>query len=165
MKTPRVGMENRRHAPTFESGPGDAYRLDRKLADPTACPKCGATYRTGRWTWEKAPPDAPRTDCPACRRIADDYPGGWVTLKGAFFAEHRTEILARVVARETHEKAEHPLQRIIAFDERGPAETVVTTTDPHLARNIAEALKAAYKGTVALDYSPGENRVRATWER
>ena len=165
MKTPRVGMESRRHTPTFDSGPDDAYRLDRKLADPATCPKCKATYRAGRWTWEKAPPQAAPAECPACRRIADDYPGGWLTLKGAFFAEHRTQVLARVVARETHEKAEHPLQRIIAFDDRGPAETVVTTTDPHLAREIAAALKSAFKGTVALDFSLGENRVRATWER
>ncbi|MFN9644935.1 MAG: 1-acyl-sn-glycerol-3-phosphate acyltransferase, partial [Cyanobacteriota bacterium] len=46
----------------------------------------------------------------ACERIADDYPGGWVTLKGDYYADHREEILARVRQCEAHEKAEHPLQ-------------------------------------------------------
>jgi len=158
-------MDHRPQRPGFESGTGDAYRLDRKLADPATCPKCKATYLAGRWTWEKAPPQSAKTECPACRRIADDYPGGWVTLKGPFFADHRTEVLARVVAQETREKAEHPLQRIIALEERGPAGTVVTTTDAHLAKGIAQSLKSAYKGMVAFDFTPGENRVRATWER
>jgi hypothetical protein len=41
----------------------------------------------------------------------------------------------------------------------------VTTTDSHLARGIAEALQAAYKGDLKLRYSRDENLVRATWKR
>ena len=164
MKTLRVGMENRRQKPAFESGPGDAYRLDRKLADPTVCTKCHATYHRGHWTWEAAPPKPAKGTCPACRRIADEYPGAWLALRGQFFEDHRGEIVSLAIAKEAHEKAEHPLQRIIAMEE-GPLETTITTTDPHLARVIAEALASAYKGKVSLDYSPGENRLRASWER
>lgn len=165
MKTPRVGVANRRlQKPAFETGPGDAYRLDRKLDDPTTCTKCNATFHRGRWTWDEAPMKCPRTTCPACRRIADDYPGAWLTLRGEFFEDHRGEVISLAISKEAHEKAEHPLQRIISIDE-GPVETTVTTTDPHLARVIAEALASAYKGKVVLDYAADENRLRATWER
>ena len=164
MKTPRVGLENRRHKPVFDSGPGDAYRLDRKLSEPVTCPQCHATYRNGRWSWGKAEPGLARVTCPACQRIADDYPGGWLAVKGDFYLDHRDEILARMRQCESHEKAEHPLQRIIALH-GGMRSAAVTTTDPHLARVIGKALESAYKGDLSLDYSPGENRLRATWQR
>lgn len=164
MKTPRVGMETRRHTPTFETGPGDAYRLDRKLAEPVTCPQCHATYHHGHWHWGKAAPGTALVTCPACERIADDYPGGWVTLKGEYYADHREEILARVRECEAHEKAEHPLQRIIALN-GGMRSATVTTTDPHLAHIIGEAVGSAFKGKLVLNYTRGENRLRATWER
>lgn len=164
MKAPRVGMETRRHRPVFDSGPGDAYRLDRKLCEPVTCPQCHATYRNGHWSWGKAEPGTALVTCPACQRVADDHPGGFVTLKGDFYADHREEILARIRQCEAREKAEHPLQRIIALH-GGMRSATVSTTDPHLAHGIARALESAYKGTVAIKYSRGENRLHATWVR
>jgi hypothetical protein len=29
----------------------DSYRENAKLAEPALCPKCGASYAKGRWTW------------------------------------------------------------------------------------------------------------------
>jgi NMD protein affecting ribosome stability and mRNA decay len=164
MKTLRVGMENRRQKPAFETGPGDAYRLDRKLADPTTCTHCNATFHRGRWTWEEAPKGSAKVTCPACRRIADEYPGAWLTLGGEFFEDHRGEVISLAIAKEAHEKAEHPLQRIIAMQE-GALETLITTTDPHLARVIAEAILSAFKGKLELDYAKDENSLRASWHR
>ena len=62
----------------------DTYKVRGQLPDPTACPECGAMYRAGRWTWGSAPVDAQRVVCPACQRIKDDYPGGFLTLGGSF---------------------------------------------------------------------------------
>jgi hypothetical protein len=42
---------------------------------------------------------------------------------------------------------------------------LVTTTDTHLARNIAEALQSAYKGELDFHYNKEENLLRATWSR
>jgi len=164
MKSPRVDSPVSRHEQVFETLAEDSYRSKAKLAEPTVCRKCGASYQEGRWTWHSAPPGSREDTCPACLRIEDNFPGGYLTLKGEFVATHRDEVLAIVHAREAHEKAEHPLQRIMAIadDEGG---LVVTTTDPHLARNIAQALGSAFKGTVKLDYSKGENLLRATWQR
>jgi hypothetical protein len=102
--------------------------------------------------------------CPACQRIEDGFPAGYITLKGDFFGEHRDEIVALIVAKEQKEKAERPLQRLMAIEEiKGGIQ--VTTTDSHLARGIGEALYDAYKGDLKLRYSRDENLLRATWKR
>ncbi len=136
----------------------------RPLPEPTTCPKCGASYRKGRWTWAKAVPDAARHKCPACQRIDDRFPAGLVKLGGTFFGEHRAEVLNVVMARETRAKAEHPMQRIIAVEREGD-DAVVSTTDAHLARTIARAVHEAFKGDLEIRYSSDENLVRARWRR
>jgi NMD protein affecting ribosome stability and mRNA decay len=164
MKSPRVDSPVSRHEQVFETLAEDSYRAKAKLPEPTVCRKCGASYLEGRWTWRSAPPGSHKDTCPACLRIEDNFPGGYLTLKGEFVSTHRDEVLAVVHAREAHEKAEHPLQRVMAVSDEQDA-ILVTTTDPHLARNIAQALASAYKGRMKLDYSKGENLLRATWER
>ena len=134
------------------------------MPDPASCPKCGAAYLNGRWTWHDAPADAPRHKCPACRRIEDDFPAGYVTLKGEFLPQHRSDILHVVMAHELRAKSEHPLQRIIAV-ENVPRGVLVTTTDTHLARAIAQAVHEAFKGELDLSYSKDENLLRAIWTR
>ena len=77
-----------RHQPRRQTAQ-DIYGLQAKLADPTACPSCGAIYRAGRWSWGSAPVEAERVECPACRRIADKYPAGILSIRGEFAAAHR----------------------------------------------------------------------------
>jgi NMD protein affecting ribosome stability and mRNA decay len=142
----------------------DPYRAASKPPEPTLCPECRAVFKSGRWTWDEAPDDAYQHVCPACQRIHDRFPAGYVTIKGDFFAEHRDEIVHLINNHEKREKAQRPLQRIMAIDEiREGVE--VTTTDSHLARGIAEALHDAYKGELKMRYSRDENLVRATWKR
>ena len=142
----------------------DPYQLDAKLPEPTGCPECGAVYRNGRWQWLPMPFEAERRSCPACRRAADGYPGGELTLSGPFVDAHKDELLA--LARHTAERqsAEHPQKRIIAVSER-EKEVVVTTTDPKLARAIGHALRRAYDGSLDYRYVAGENFLRVRWER
>jgi NMD protein affecting ribosome stability and mRNA decay len=147
-----------------QSDERDPYGTHAKLPDPTTCPTCGAIYRSGRWTWGSPPADAHRTTCPACRRTADDYPAGIVTLQGDFLREHRDEILSLARHVEEREKKEHALKRIMAVREEGPA-LVVTTTDAHLARGIGEAVHNAYRGELDYRFSEAENVMRVRWER
>jgi NMD protein affecting ribosome stability and mRNA decay len=142
----------------------DPYRHAAKPPEPTTCPECHATFTEGRWTWDKAPEDANELLCPACQRIQDRFPAGFVTIKGAFFEEHRDEIVRLIESHEKKEKAARPLQRIMAMDAKRDG-LEVTTTDSHLARGIAEALHGAYKGELKLRYSRDENLLRATWRR
>jgi NMD protein affecting ribosome stability and mRNA decay len=142
----------------------DPYRHAAKPPEPTICPECKAVFAEGRWMWGDAPDEANEQLCPACQRIQDRFPAGYVTIKGAFFAEHRDEIVALIENHEKKEKAARPLQRIMAMDTiRDGIE--VTTTDSHLARGIGEALQDAYKGELKLRYSRDENLLRATWKR
>jgi hypothetical protein len=164
MKTGRSQFRVVRHEQLMDEIREDSYRENAKLAEPSRCPKCGAVYTKGRWSWARAPEGAAAHKCPACQRIDDDLPGGYVTLKGAFLAEHRSEILNLVKARETRAKEDHPLQRIMAVDTSGET-VVVKTTDAHLARGIAVAVHEAFKGTLDMSYNKGENLLRATWKR
>lgn len=144
---------------------GDAYGLRGKLPDPTACPRCGAIYRAGRWTWGAAPADAHRTDCPACRRVADGVPAGIVTVKGEFASAHREEITNLVRNVEEREKAEHALKRIMAISEGEGGSLEISTTDARLARAIGEALHGAYRGELDYQFVESESCFRASWTR
>ena len=142
----------------------DPYRMASKPPEPTRCPECNATYVEGRWSWQAAPEDAYEQLCPACQRIQDRFPAGFVNIKGAFFQEHRDEIMHLINNKAEKEKEQRPLQRIMEITDT-PDGVQVTTTDSHLARGIAEALQAAYKGDLKLRYSRDENLVRASWSR
>jgi NMD protein affecting ribosome stability and mRNA decay len=142
----------------------DPYRAAAKPPEPTVCPQCHATFNAGRWSWDKAPEDAYEHLCPACQRIHDHFPAGYVTIKGEFFKEHRDEIVHLIENHAKGERERRPLQRIMGMEETREG-FEVTTTDSHLARGIAEALHDAYKGDLKLRYSRDENLVRATWKR
>lgn len=164
MKSVRRPYRTTKHEERMDSVPADSYRAEAKLHGPLACPACGAAYDNGRWSWSKPRANALRRKCPACRRIEDRFPAGYVTLSGPFLTEHRDEILGVVRSREERERGEHPMQRIMAVESSGP-DVVVTTTDPHLARSIAKALHEAFKGEMDLRYSKDEPLVRASWRR
>ena len=142
----------------------DAYRTSAKPQGPTVCPTCKAVFAEGRWSWQRPPAEAAEMNCPACQRIHDDFPAGYVTVKGEFFKEHRDEIIALMKSKEDREKAAHPLQRIMAIEDVREG-LQVSTTDSTLARGIGEALHDAYKGDLKLRYSRDENLLRAVWKR
>lgn len=142
----------------------DSYKSTKKLPSPTLCPECGAVFSDGRWQWQPCPEPTHRELCPACHRIQDRLPSGYVKLDGDFFAEHRAELLDLVRNVEKKEKAGHPLKRIMDIvDEDGGV--LVTTTDIHLAHGIGEALHRAYKGNLDSNYIPAETLLRVRWSR
>jgi NMD protein affecting ribosome stability and mRNA decay len=142
----------------------DAYKEQGKLPEPTVCTECNALYSDGRWSWKEAEQNANQVICPACRRIADHYPAGYIEISGPFFRERRQEILSLVQHIEKQEKSEHPMERIAAIeDERD--HVLITTTGTHVARRIGEALSRSYRGEYACRYSEGEEIVRISWKR
>ncbi|MEW6561910.1 MAG: BCAM0308 family protein [Pseudomonadota bacterium] len=142
----------------------DAYKSKGKPAEPTACPQCGAVFHAGRWQWMQAPENAHQQTCPACHRIADRYPAGFVSLSGEFFRSHQDEVLHLAQKTAEHERAEHPLKRIIATEAQDGS-TLITTTDIHLARGIGEALHHAFQGELEFHYNEAENLLRVHWTR
>lgn len=142
----------------------DPYRAYEKPTEPTVCPDCSAVFRDGRWRWASGPADAPRSACPACRRVRDDYPGGYLSVRGEFAATHRDEILGLARNVEAREKEDHPLKRIMEVRDEGD-HLEITTTDAHLARSLGDALHAAYSGDLDTRYARDENLVRVSWSR
>src|SRR3972149_4034186 len=160
MKGERGGFQPVSGDQLFQELVHDSYKAGRKVREPTRCPDCGAVFQNGRWIWGTAPAAAHQERCPACHRIHDKFPAGFVALKGAFLAEHRDEILHLIRNHEAKEKAEHPLQRITAIVDSADG-VMVTTTDIHLARDLAQALHRAYKGELELHYNREDNLLRA----
>jgi hypothetical protein len=66
---------------------------------------------------------------------------------------------------EASEKDEHPLNRIMAIEERTEDELVITTTDIHLPRRIGEAVQRAFHGDLQLHYDQENYFVRVDWQR
>ena len=153
-----------RHDTVFKERVHDAYKIKEKLPEPTVCPQCNAVFHSGRWQWTAAPANAHQHNCPACQRIIDHYPAGFLTLEGEFFHSHRDEILHLVQNYEKKEKSEHPLQRIIATEKQNGS-FLITTTDIHLARGIGEAIHDAYQGDLDFHYNQDENLLRVHWSR
>lgn len=158
------GHERHRLDRQIEETVHDPYKERHKPPEPAVCPTCGVVFEHGRWHWKARPASAQEHLCPACRRVKDEYPAGYVSLEGDFLREHRDELLHLVRNEEKRAKEEHPLERIIDVRQDGD-KTVVTTTELHLARRIGDALHHAYQGNLEIKYSPDEYLVRVYWSR
>ncbi|HEY0665301.1 MAG TPA: BCAM0308 family protein [Gallionella sp.] len=159
-----TGKFNRitQHDALFKERVHDAYKAKRKIEEPAVCTQCGAVFKQGRWQWLPAPENAYRATCPACHRIHDEFPAGFLTLQGNFYQSHRAEVMHLIRNHEKHERAEHPLKRIMAVEDKN-GRTLVTTTDIHLARGLGEALHHAYHGELEFHYNPEQDLLRVSW--
>jgi hypothetical protein len=160
MKTRTRPFSPGRYEQHFADARSDPYALDAKLAEPAACSRCGASYHDGHWQWQPAAAGAKAVLCPACRRIEDGIPAGYLTIDDVPAGDRRDELLRLIEHHEARARNEHPLERVIAI-EQTPERVVVTTTDIHLARGLATAVKAALGGSMRLRYSKGEKLLRA----
>lgn len=151
------------HAGIFQEHVHDAYKSSAKLPEPTVCPQCSAVFHQGRWQWRQAPAGAYSETCPACHRIHDHYPAGFLTLQGEFFHAHRDEVMSLVRNVEKHQRTEHPLKRIMEVEDKKGGGVLLTTTDSHLVRGMGEALHRAYQGELKFHYNQEENLLRVSW--
>lgn len=142
----------------------DTYKAKGKLSEPTVCPSCKAVYHKGHWQWLDTPSGATEHKCPACQRIEDRVPCGYVTISGEFYQQHKDEIMSLIRNKENREKTGHPLNRIMDIVEaNGGLE--ITTTDMHLPRDIGVALEHAYEGDLDYHYEAESNILRVKWSR
>ncbi|MFC7048850.1 BCAM0308 family protein [Emcibacter nanhaiensis] len=144
----------------------DPYMKRSKPAEPTVCPSCEVVFSNGRWHWsDQKPAGAHEEFCPACQRIRDKAPAGFLTLSGDFLAEHRDEIMNLVHNKVEQEMQEHPFNRLMAFEEQDDGSLLLSFTDLHLPRGVGEALQHAYKGELKIDAPKDEFLVRVYWQR
>lgn len=152
---------------------GGLHREFAGQPEPGVCLKCGAVYIDRRWTMRDVASDPAKHDhwrpanstvCPACVQIENKIAGGYLTIDGEFFIDHKTEIgnLLSNEARKAGEK--NPLARIIQRHETANRLIVETTTE-HLAQRLGHALEKAYDGEVEYDFSHENKVVRVHWHR
>lgn len=96
MNNQTAGGHSARRDRFVEEYQHDSYKIPGKLKEPTVCKQCGALYRKGRWTWDARPADAEEIVCPACLRIHDKNPKGFVTVKGAYMTQHRDQVMGLI---------------------------------------------------------------------
>lgn len=164
MKAERGGFRMLRREQLLQEFVHDSYKSRGKLGEGTRCPDCHAVFHRGRWSKRATPVAAPAARCPACRRVRQRFPAGFVALDGEFMQAHRAEILALVRRCEADEASRHVLERIIAVRE-APRGVLVTTTGIHLARRIGDALHDAYKGRLRYRYNKADKLLRVYWSR
>jgi NMD protein affecting ribosome stability and mRNA decay len=140
----------------------DPYQVRHKLEEPTVCRQCGAVFHNGRWQWVPAPAAAQEELCAACRRINDRLPAGTLSLHGGIARQLKDQIVGLARNEEAAEKSEHPLNRIIDIEQTDQGLTI-STTDIHLPRRIAEALKRAFHGDLAMHFDEAGYFVRIDW--
>lgn len=143
----------------------DPYMTRAKLPEPTICPECNVVFAEGRWQWQPSVPDKANSElCPACQRIRDKVPAGYLTLRGDFFRSHRDEIMNLVTNKVDAQKAQHPLKRIMSIDEADDG-FVITFTDLHLPRGVGDAIERAYEGDLDIHYTKEAGKLRVEWTR
>lgn len=150
-----------RHMEVRDTVHQDAYRTDEKLGN-SVCRRCGAAYLHGRWQHAMPAADAKEVTCPACRRIEDGFPAGYVSLHGERVSAERDALVRIARNVEAREQSEHPLQRLMAIGDDAEG-LEITTTDVHLARAIGEAVQHAHGGRLTVRYGD-DDTVRVLWE-
>ena len=143
----------------------DPYQIRRKWPDPCVCPDCGALYSSGRWCWFMYQLDAERRLCPACQRIRERFPAGYLTLRGNYFRHHRNEIEAMISGIIDRQGMAHPLKRLMGSVKHADGSQVITFTEPHLTSLIGDCMVETYSGTLDTEYVDGDYLVRIAWTR
>jgi hypothetical protein len=103
--------------------------------------------------------------CPACLKIRDNFPGGIVTLKGAYVLPHKQELMNLIKNEEARAHGFNPLERVMSVKENGYGNIVVLTTNEKLAQRLGRAIKKAFHGAVTYQWSHDNKLARVDWVR
>lgn len=150
------------------------HHASRAPAEPAKCSVCGAIYSDRRWTL----PDTPRnrgkhkhwhpvtiTICPACKKIKDVLPAGFLYVRGDFLLSHRQEIEHLLDKEAERTSVDNPLARIMGRQTDENGRLVITTTTEHLAQRLGHALEKAYGGKVQYNFAHENKMARVYWHR
>lgn len=163
-----IGREGpqERHDRLIRERVHDPYKARKQPVEPLVCPDCGVVRSQGRWHWlDQPPPEAEPQRCPACQRIHDRVPAGYLILEGPFLAAHRDEILRLVHHKVDQQRLEHPMKRLMDMDQQAEDRIELRFTDLHLPRGVGEAIRNAYDGELKLNYTEEGGMLRAYWRR
>lgn len=139
-----------------------AHARRAKAAGALVCSDCGVYQHAGKWAWGTPPVvELESGRCPACQRVRERYPAGTLRLPAAYLAQE-VEIVQLARHLEEAEKAEHPLERLMAI-ERADGGLRLTTTGVHLARQLAHKLAKRLHAKPRFRYADGEDLLHVDW--
>ncbi|HOP40587.1 MAG TPA: BCAM0308 family protein [Geobacteraceae bacterium] len=148
----------------------DVY-LPKEGMQVSYCTKCGVIYREKRWIMDpvelvrlKEDPTVGTIVCPACQKMRDNVPGGFLTLSGEYLRNHENEILELIKNTEEKSRNKNPLGRIMEISQEEDVLTILTTLDK-LAEKLGKEIYKAHSGELNYQWSHGENSVRVYWKR
>ncbi len=151
--------------------PGRAGDAQPDQPGTIVCPRCHAISLQKRWFLDEAlfqrlrsRPSTRVILCPGCRRVEQQLYEGEVVLRGDILAANKPQALSLIRHEEAQARAVNPFSQIASIEDRGNEIAVLTTTIP-LAERIGKAFHRAFKGTLNLQYLPGEKFVRVRWKR
>lgn len=148
----------------------DPYLLGLPPQEKAVCKVCGAMWHSKRWALRDAAAMLASNDkslqtlCPACRKVRDKFPQGYVTIQGTFAVAHKDEILNLLRNKETRALHINALERIMDIKEGADSIEVSTTTEK-LAQRIGRMLNKAYCGDVEYKWSSDDKLARVVWTR
>ena len=151
-----------------KSATTDSYLPRGASRSVSVCESCHAVYRNKRWYAEggvAVMTDVRTTVCPACLKIRDNFPGGIVTLRGAYVLPHKDDLMQLIRKEESRAHGLNPLERIMSVKENGFGSLVVSTTNEKLAQRIGRAVRKAFHGEVTYQFSHDNKLARVEWVR
>jgi len=169
-----IGKKERSYKETYKkkSSSADPYLPKGASRKISVCSGCHAVYKNKRWYGESALYDAvvkildtAITVCPACMKIRDNFPGGIVTLKGDYVLPHKQDLLNLIRNEEARARGFNPLERVMSIKENGFGSIVISTTNEKLAQRLGRAIKKAFHGDVAYQWSHDNKLARVDWVR
>ena len=149
------------------SSVNDPYLSDegRKIAK---CKTCGLIYQKKRWTWNenlKNISQIPLILCPACQKIKDNYPEGYLILQGKKYLQQHKEEISHIIQNEADRaKGKNPLQRIMQIIKNDECWTI-TTTDEKLAQHLGREIYKAHSGQIKYQFGQQNKIARVYWKR
>ena len=156
----------------FQGGRVEDPYLPAEGQEASICTECNALYQNKRWFFdEKLAQKLAGTDqvkqvvCPTCRKIKENYPEGYLTLSGGFFAERKHEVITLLKNEAAKVSSRSVLDRIIKMSEEGEDQLVITTTTEKLAQHLGRAIYRASKGELDFRWSETNPLVRVYWSR
>jgi NMD protein affecting ribosome stability and mRNA decay len=162
-------------------GTSDKRGRNRTNADPflphagmkelSICTSCNAIYHQNRWVTDvdicrqlKAHSPTHPVTCPACQKIAANYPEGIVTLTGSYLWEHEAEIQQILKNEGNRAFAKNPQERIIRVTKEDDRLTI-ETTEEKLAEHLGRVLHRAHQGELKISWTGDPDICRVSWER
>jgi|Deesub1362B_J571_1020462.scaffolds.fasta_scaffold00043_64 NMD protein affecting ribosome stability and mRNA decay len=145
----------------------DPYMDKNSYRDPTICPGCGLIFHQKRWLKDEKIAhrlkdqgvEFNRKDCPACRKIKDNYPLGILEIEAEYVKTKREELKNLITNVTEREEWRNPLERIMKlnFDEK---RLYIETTTEHLAKKIGNSVRKAFGGELKITFSDKQKLIR-----